>query len=97
MFFAILKNLNQVVQDKEFVQKLISESQEGCDFCKYSNLTVSEYEPHDDFKCNALKRPKRSGGGWKGGQRVEKYSKVWQSVAKCGKVRQSVAKFGKVW
>ena len=31
----------QVVQDKKFVQKLISESQEGCDFCKYSNLTVS--------------------------------------------------------
>merc|ERR1712110_955404 len=53
---------SKLVQDKEFVQKLISESQEGCDFCKYSNLTVSEYEPHDDFKCNALKRPKRSGG-----------------------------------
>jgi len=33
---------SKVVQDKEFVQKLISESQEGCDFCKYSNLTAKE-------------------------------------------------------
>ena len=33
----------KVVQDIEFVNRLILESQESCDFCMYANLTVSTF------------------------------------------------------